>query len=139
MKAINKNAQQVFNSLLQQLGNRDYLKLQSEGYMPLSFECIGETSCTHGNAKMYSLMHTFTQNGDMMRDPEMCFFYFDAREKNILKGAYPYSYCLDPLCIYDESAEISNGEIYVLLHAQRKHAQFANAWLNNIREQGFLK
>ncbi|HMR83668.1 MAG TPA: hypothetical protein PKE30_11070 [Niabella sp.] len=139
MKPINKNAQQIFNNLIQQLGNKDYLKLQSEGFMPLSFECIGETSCTQGKAKIYSLMHTFTQNGDLMRDPEMCFFYFEENETNTLNGAYPFSYRLDPLCIYDESAEIINGEIYVLLHAQRKHADFANAWLNNIKEQGFIK
>ena len=55
--------------LVKLLGNKDYLKLRSEGYMPLSFECIGQASCSYGTAKMYSLMHTFSQNGDLMRDP----------------------------------------------------------------------
>ncbi|WP_394801013.1 DUF6908 domain-containing protein [Niabella ginsengisoli] len=80
MTPINHTAQQVFDYLIKRLGSSDYVKLHADGYMPLSFECIGQLSCSHGTAKMYSLMHTFTQNGDLMRDPEICFFIFPMME-----------------------------------------------------------
>lgn len=43
----------------------------SNGYMPLSVECI--EICSRG--LMYSLAHYSEQNGDLMRDPEMTFLH----------------------------------------------------------------
>ena len=106
--------------------------------MPLSFECIGEVSCCYGTAKLYSLMHSFTQNGDLMRDPEICFFYFEESEAAQMAGVYPYSYQLDPLGIYQESIELVNGELIVNLMQQKQHTDFANLWLHNIKEQEFI-
>ena len=144
MKTINKTATEVFCRLLRKLAERQYIKLVSEGYMPLSMECILENIETpYGDAKLYSLCHYFEQNGDLMRDPEMCFLVVDNRTESNqyeLIGIYPQMYRLDSLGIDQESIRIENSKMVSFREAmQRDHAIFACLWMKNIKQQGFLK
>ena len=144
MKTINKSATEIFCRLLKRLGGRVYIKLLSEGYLPLSMECILENIKTpFGEATLYSLSHYFGQNGDLMRDPEMCFLVVDNRKESNqydLIGIYPQMYRLDSLGQDQESIRIENGKYASYREGlQRDHAIFANSWLKNIKAQGFLK
>jgi len=53
-----------------QIGEEFALTVKNEPYMPLHMEYIGRSS---GNNPLLAISHTFIQNGDLMRDPEMVF------------------------------------------------------------------
>jgi len=112
--------------------------------MPLVIERIAENIMTDfGAAKLYSLAHYYEQNGDLMSDPQMCFLVIDQRTqtKDIEHiFIYPQMYQLDGLGIYEESILIKDNRVIGCKKAwQDGHCGFANLWLNNIRQQGFLK
>ncbi len=144
MKKLNEQATKIFCQLLKKLGNNSYIKINNEGYMPLTIECIEEQINTPwGFAKLYSVSHSYVQNGDLMRDPEMVFIVCDnrAHEKdfdNIL--IYTQMFQQDNLGLYEESVRIENNHIKTFIKTwQHGHCSFANTWLRNIKQQGFLK
>ncbi|HVM86688.1 MAG TPA: hypothetical protein VMT76_00775 [Puia sp.] len=144
MKKINEQATKIFCRLIDKMNNEEYLKLSAEGYMPLVIERIAENIMTDfGAAKLYSLAHYYEQNGDLMSDPQMCFLVIDQRTqtKDIEHiFIYPQMYQLDGLGIYEESILIKDNRVIGCKKAwQDGHCGFANLWLNNIRQQGFLK
>lgn len=142
MQKLNQQATKIFCHLLEQLKDEIYVQLLSDGFMPLSLECICTNITTpYGVANLYSLSHTYTQNGDLMRDPEMCFFVIDKRtdpREYHLVGVYPQMYRQDNLGLYEESISIERGEFTVIKAWQKGHCNFASQWMINIKEQGFL-
>ncbi len=144
MYSINKQATKVFATLLNKLQDKDYLKLQSEGFMPLTIEKIATgIETTSGKAFLISMVHYYEQNGDLMRDPEMVFIVIDKRQhakdfENLF--VYPQMYQQDNLGIYEESVCIEGNRLTTFIARwQRGHADFANHWLHNINIQGFIK
>lgn len=143
MEFLNKKATIVFATLIDKM-NEGYLKIVNDPYMPLTIERIGWNIQTPwGTAVLYSLCHYYTQNGDLMQAPEMCFVVVDQRKE--FKSDYdkimvvPYMFQQADLGIYEESAIIENSNLSKFRRSQQKsHTEFANLWLNNIREQGFL-
>lgn len=143
MEFLNKAATIVFGELLNRMNN-GYLKLTNKPFMPLTMELIGVGIQTPwGMAELYSLCHYYEQNGDLMQDPEMCFFVTDNRkgfladyDKLIIA---PYMFQQANLGIYQDSTIIENSRLTKFLRAQQKdQTVFANSWLTNIRGQGFL-
>lgn len=144
MKKINQTATQIFCKLLQKLGTESYLKLKAEDFMPLVLEQVGEgISTPFGTGKLYSLAHYYEQNGDAMRDPEMVFIVVDNRSdaKDFqMISIYPQMFQQDNLGLYEESICIENNKVTTYKPTwQAGHTTFANQWLQNIRQQGFLK
>ena len=144
MKKINQQATKIFCQLLKKIHDKEYIKLTSEGFMPLSIECIEQHITTpFGVAKLYSVSHNYEQAGDLMRDPEMVFIVCDTRkdEKDYENIAiYPQMYQQDNLGLYEESVHIKNGQLTTFIKTwQHGHCGFANIWLKNIQQQGFLK
>jgi hypothetical protein len=78
-----------------------------------------------------------------MRDPEMVFIVVDNRKETKdyhLIGIYPQMYQQDNLGLYEESACIENNAIITYKpFLQKEHGSFASQWLQNIKQQGFLK
>lgn len=142
MQKLNLQATKIFCDMLDQLNGKQYAQLTSEGFMPLSLDAIGVHIMTPiGEATLFSLSHTYQLNGDLMRDPEMCFFVIDKRKNRReyhLVGIYPQMYQQDNLGIYEESITLYNGTFTVIKKWQHGHCQFANQWMKNIRDQGFL-
>lgn len=143
MKKINHQATRIFCALLEKLGTNEHCKLITEGFMPLVIEQIAEDIQTpFGTAKLVSLAHYYEQNGDPMRDPEMVFIVADKRQEKreyekIL--IFPQMFQQDNLSVYEESICIEDGKTTTFKpHWYKGHLQFANQWLLNIREQGFL-
>ena len=90
MRAINARAKKVMDVLTEKckyITDHDWFVTAS--YMDVVVEHIGD--CNLG--PMFSIAHYYEQNGDLMRDPEMCF----------IKGGdgeyYPYYYRIDGLGI----------------------------------------
>lgn len=143
MKKLNKEATAVFAKLLDRLGKQTYLKLTSENFMPLTLEVL-ETGIEglDDNATLYSLAHYYELNGDLMRDPEMCFLVIDKGEVphfGRVLFVYPQSYLQDNVGLYEESIRITSNRIELVKSIwQKDHTVFANQWLCNIRQQGFL-
>jgi hypothetical protein len=78
MKKLKLYSTKIFCELLNRLANKDYIQLTAEDFMPLTLERIDSNIRTpFGTATLYSLMHHFRQNGDLMRDPEMTFLVID--------------------------------------------------------------
>ncbi len=141
MKSLSPESIALFFELINRSGKDQYCKFHAKGYMPLSFELIGKLQTTFGAADAYSLCHYFTQNGDLMRDPEMCFLVMPTNIVNHLPNQiFPYSYQLDALGVYEESIEFEpGGAMLINPILQEQHTDFADGWLNNIQAQGFLK
>jgi hypothetical protein len=143
MKKLNLHATRIFSELLKKLNGKEHKKLMSEGFMPLTIEKLEENLLTPwGVGTTYSLCHYYEQNGDLMRDPEMVFIVVDNRseEKDYENlHIYPKMYQQDNIGIYEESITIEFGKITSYIKAwQAAHVQFAQQWLSNIKEQGFL-
>jgi hypothetical protein len=82
-----------------------------------------------------SIAHYGEQNGDLMRDPEMCF------ELGFAAGAHltPFYFRNDYLGI-EQFSRMIEGDNYVFdrdLYDQ--HEKFAGLWDKNLSQQGFLK
>jgi hypothetical protein len=142
MKALNQFSTKIFCELLDRMQGKQHLKIINEPFMTLTIERIGHIYWENG--ELVSLCHYYQQNGDLVQDPEMCFIAIDQREKD--KTAYekvmivPYLYQQPNLGIYEESMLFNNN---VVVHCDTKlqlqHVVFANQWLQNIVQQGFLK
>ncbi|WP_438940036.1 DUF6908 domain-containing protein [Chitinophaga hostae] len=143
MKKINQQATQIFSQIIDKMGNRSHMKLESTGYMPLTVELLSQSIATAaGLGKLYSLCHYYKLNGDLMRDPEMCFLVVDNRtEPNDFKQLHicPQMLQDDNYGKYEESIELENNAVLAFWPAiQHKHCVFANFWLNNLQQQGFI-
>ena len=99
MKKINQTATKIFFKLIEKMGTETHLKLNVPEYISLVIEQIGEGIITpYGKAKLYSLAHYYTLQGDAMRDPEMCFIVVDNRVHKDdweMVGIYPQMFQQD--------------------------------------------
>lgn len=98
-------------------------KIESKGFMPLSLEFLYETNHDGKTGRVFSLMHFFTQNGDLMRDPDI--------EFEVLDGAmFSISFRQDGAGGTDRQyMRGSNGAL--------ECDKFFTLWLRNLKAQGF--
>ena len=144
METIAKQATEVFCALMDGMNGKSHLKILNDPFMPLVIERIAE-KIKFGlhTASLYSLSHYYEFDGDLMADPEMCFIVADNRRQ---AGDYeltfivPYMYHQASAMIYEESIVIDSHIVpdKYIPPMQHKHAHFANQWLINIQQQGFL-
>ena len=112
-----------------------YLKIENPPYMALVIEAMPELGPLKGVA--ISVAHYGEQNGDLMRDPEMCF------ELGNLFGScwtmLPFYFRNDYMGVeqYSRTRDEENYIIYPDLLQQ--HDQFASTWDKNLRAQGFIE
>jgi hypothetical protein len=139
MNQLNNKSTYIFSKLLKKLGDNDHVKIEVKGFMPLTLEFLHNVKTITGQGKLYSLLHSYIQNGDLMRDPEMCFIVVTDAETNTTL-IYPQMYQQDSLGLYEESVHINDGKVTGSIPIwQASHCSFANIWLKNILAQGFLK
>jgi hypothetical protein len=110
-----------------------YLKIGNPPYMELVIEATDESGPC--GLPSLSVAHYGEQNGDLMRDLEICF------ELGFAGGAHlnPFYWRNDYAGIEQWSRFIreSNYCFHTQLHAQ--HERFAKTWDNNLRQQGFAE
>ncbi|HMH32126.1 MAG TPA: hypothetical protein VK543_03800 [Puia sp.] len=144
MKKISTEATRIFCRLLDKLKRHEHIKLAAEGFMPLTVERLeGDILTPYGTGTLYSIAHYYFQNGDIMSDPQMVFIVVDNRKDEndfAAVGIFPQMYQQDNLGLYEESAQIESGKLTTYNKLwQPGHCRFANLWLRNIKQQGFLK
>jgi hypothetical protein len=107
------------------------LTLRVEGFMPLSLETIGPGP---RGGFLLSIMHSFEQNGDLMRDPDLVVEVVPQ-----MGWWLPVSYRQDSLAIYQEAVVVDDEE-RLIVHRRlvRDLQQFMAVWNKNLREQGFV-
>jgi hypothetical protein len=115
------------------------LKIENAPYMALCVESIGEGP---RGLPALSVAHYGLQNGDLMRDPEMCFEM--EIEDGFVKELHPYHYRND-YADFEQTAVIFDGEdpdhkrLYRTdLQMMKGQREFAQTWDRNIVTQGFL-
>ncbi len=143
MEFLNLKSTIVFTKLVDTLNN-GYRIIENRPFMPLTIEQIGEQISTPwGIAKLYSFCHYYEQNGDLIQDPEMCFFMIDNRQGFTADfdkvRIAPYSFRQANVGIYEESVRMESNSLTKFHRPmQQSHTEFANQWLGNIQQQGFL-
>ena len=129
MKPINKKACRVMDVLTEGIDHiGDHKKIDnSEGtFMAVVIECIGR--CNYG--LLYSIAHYYKQNGDLACDPDMVFI-----KAEMDGNYYPISFEQGGV-IRKEAVIIKDGKVTGTWEKeQRDQKNFANLWINNIKEQ----
>jgi hypothetical protein len=110
-----------------------YLKIENPPYMALVIEATPEPG-PRGLLSI-SVAHYGEQNGDLMRDPEMCF------ELDTTEGAHLSTFYFrnDYLGVEQWSRFLRDGKLCINAELYRQHEEFARMWDNNLRAQGFLE
>ena len=121
---------QTIEEIIAMFGGVDglYVSITNEPYMRLVIEHIGEGP--HGLTAI-SVAHYYESNGDLCQDPEMCFEVETTAPGLVM---HPYMFQMANPPVYQE---VSNDARGVALAEELR--QFAAAWDNNLREQGFLE
>lgn len=127
---------QIKNQNLSKIGkaaekNGGHIRIENEPYMPLSAEWIGHVTLAGFNLPALAVSHVGIQNGDIMRDPEICFarVFRDGVEYFIA-----YEYRNDYLGILRTHASgYTSNRIN-----QRDAAEFSMQWMKNLQDQGFI-
>jgi hypothetical protein len=103
-----------------------YLKIANPPYMELVIEAIGESGPC--GLPAISVCHYGEQNGDLMRDPEMCFELGLAREAHLSAFYWRNDYA----GIEQSSRCIRDGHYVFYFALHNEHEQFAKMWDNNL-------
>jgi hypothetical protein len=108
-----------------------YLKIDNPPYMELVIEAVDESGPM--GLPTLSVAHYGIQNGDLMRDPEMCF------ELGLAGGIHldPFYWRNDYAAVEQWSRNIVGGHYIHLVQLHEQHKRFAMAWDTNLRSQGF--
>lgn len=129
-----KTYQSFAKDLLQLLDGAQAVRITSDGFMPLSIECIGKDA---DGREMIALSHTGEQNGDLMRDPEIVFVLHqgpDGLYAEPLSFRNDYAGVMQEVYVYDADGHRTH------VHTSRKAElkSFCIMWFRNLKEQGFF-
>jgi hypothetical protein len=110
-----------------------HLHIENPPYKALVIEAIDESGPC--GLPALSVCHYGEQNGDAMRDPEMCF------ELGFAGGAHlnPFSWRNDYVPVEQWSRFIWCGMYVYNSDLHQQHEQFAKVWDKNLREQRFVE
>jgi len=111
-----------------------YLKIDNAPYMELVIEAMDESGPL--GLPSISICHYGNQNGDAMRDPEMCFEIERAEDGTL--SLNPFYWRNDYAGIEQWSRDIVDGQYVHSDPRHNEHKSFAEMWDNNLRWQGFL-
>ena len=112
-----------------------YLKIENSPYMALVIEAVpdpGPLGCP-----ALSVAHYGEQNGDLMRDPEMCFEW--SQPPRCGPELVPY-YWRNDWMGFEQYSRYLDGANYVFVPSiYGQHRKFAALWDRNLRDQHFLE
>ena len=110
-----------------------YLKIENPPYMALVIQAVPEPGPS--GLPAISVAHYREQNGDLMRDPEMCFELVE--RGNLALNSYYWRN--DYMGSEQWSRNFIDGQSVVLLDLHKLHELFAEVWDGNLRSQGFVE
>ncbi|HML73335.1 MAG TPA: hypothetical protein PKB02_02445 [Anaerohalosphaeraceae bacterium] len=133
MKKLNQANTSTLLKLLEIAGH--HAKIENPPYMPLSVEKLRHVQLGSIDWIIVALGHYGEMNGDLMADPTMEFLVDVAGQR-----AFPMYWKNDYAGRDTEAMWIDeSGCINYREKAQADITDFANIWLKNIREQGFIQ
>ena len=108
-----------------------YLKITNEPFLALIIEATDESGPC--GLPAVSVAHYSERNGDLMRDPEMCF------ELGLTGGAHldAFYWRNDYVAVEQWSRNIVRDRYVHLIELLEQHQRFAATWDINLRLQGF--
>jgi len=109
------------------------LKIENLPYMALVIEALDESGPL--GLPALSVAHYGEQNGDLMRDPKMCF------ELGLAGGAHlnPFYWRNDYTGTEQWCRAIVRDHYVHLFELHKQHQRFAELWDKNLRLQGFAE
>ena len=110
-----------------------YLEIGNAPYMKLVIEAVDESGPMGFPA--LSVAHYGEQNGDLMRDPEMCFELALGGEARL----DPFYWRNDYAGAEEWSRNILHHHYVHLIALHLQHKRFAAMWDNNLRLQGYTE
>ena len=108
-----------------------YLRVENPPYMALVIEATDESGPC--GLPAISVCHYGEQNGDFMRDPEMCFELGRAGAMHL----NPFYFRNDYLGVEQRSRFIRDAHYCYHTQLHEQHERFARLWDKNLRQQGF--
>jgi len=124
--------------ILSEAGNyrRDlYLRIENPPYMVLVIEVVPELGPL--GAPAISVAHYGEQNGDLMRDPEMCFELTNPLGMGWIMTPYYFRNDFVGVKQFSRTRDAENYIVYPdLFH---EHESFARMWDKNLRAQEYLE
>ena len=110
-----------------------YLKIENPPYMTLVIEAVPGTGPLGSPA--ISVAHYGEQNGDLMRDPEMC---FELSKPPLLSlELVPYYWRNDYMGLEQYSRYLDGAKYVFVPSLYEEHRKFAALWDKNLRAQHF--
>jgi hypothetical protein len=111
------------------------VKIENPPYMALVIEATPEVGPL--NLAALSVAHYGEQNGDLMRDPEMCFELSKPPLSGLGLSAY---YFRNDYMGVEQYSRYREGDNYIVVpDLYEEHSKFAQVWDKNLRAQGFLE
>jgi len=130
MRAVNATGQKVLDILTKELTNKNRSREIGNvpAFMTVHVERIGKVKL----GDLFMVAHFYTQNGDLMSDPEMIFLKAKTDNKY-----YPIYYRMNGFPSTDRYSVIfEDGKIKSYYKKfQKDDAVFAGIWMKNIKEQ----
>jgi hypothetical protein len=112
-----------------------YLRVENPPYQPLVIEAIPESGPL--GLRCLSVAHYGEQNGDLMRDPEMCFELSNPLHLGF--SLVSYYWRNDYVGIEQYSRSIQGDHYLFDSRLNAEHENFAALWDRNLRSQGFVE
>jgi hypothetical protein len=112
-----------------------YLHIENQPYLALVIEATPEPGPL--GLPGLSIAHYGTQNGDPMRDPEMCFELSKPVFSQL--NLDPYYWRNDYVAVEQFSRTILRGHYVALPDLHKQHERFAAEWDKNLKLQGFAE
>jgi hypothetical protein len=112
-----------------------YLRIENPPFMALVIEATPELGPC--GAPALSIAHYGEQNGDLMRDPEMCFEL--SRPLGCVLSLSPFYYRNDYMGVEQWSRFIRDGQYAFHAELYHEHERFATLWDKNLNTQGFVE
>ncbi|MFO0848318.1 MAG: hypothetical protein U0871_07150 [Gemmataceae bacterium] len=107
------------------------ISLRVPGYMPLSIEIVGKGP---RGGPLISIMHTYEQNGDLMRDPDLVVELIPP-----VNWWLPISFQQDNLGIFQEAVMLDGDRLITHSRLVDSLKAFMTEWDRNLGEQGFVE
>lgn len=110
-----------------------YLRIENPPYIALVIEAADKSGPC--GLPALSVAHYGSQNGDAMRDPEMCFELGQAAEPYL----DPFYWRNDWVGIEQWSRCITGSQHFIHTALHKQHREFARLWDRNLHHQGFAE
>jgi hypothetical protein len=112
-----------------------YLKIENAPYMALVIEVVPEPGPL--GVPALSVAHYGEQNGDLMRDPEMCFELTTPPLCSLTLSAYYYRN--DYMGVEQHSRFRDESNYVFMPELYEQHRKFAELWDRNLRDLHFVE